>query len=926
MKVTRVKINGFKNPVGAGLRKVKVSWNVEEFTGKYQKNVKIEVAKDSSFSVPVYEKESADLKPYCEILDMALEARTRYYVRVTVTADNGEVGVSGEVFFETGKMDEPWEAQWICTAKEDTYHPVFYTDFKTDKEIRQARIYVTGLGLYEAYLNGGKIGDEYLAPFYNDYNTEIQYETYDITPMLKSENRIEVYLGNGWYKGRFGLGGGVNLYGSYMTMIAEIRVDYTDGTSQVVKTDDTWKYKGSDVEDSGIYDGEIFNRLLCAGNNPEKSAKLTDEVYPEDKDARHLIERISMPVRVCETLPVKEVIYTPAGETVLDFGQNYTGYVTFRSELPSGTKVTLTTGEVLQQGNFYNDNYRDAKTQFVYISDGRKEQVRPHFTFFGGRYVKVEGWPESCPLNAEDFTGCVVHSHLERTGYLETSDASVNQLISNCLWGQRSNFLDVPTDCPQRNERLGWTGDAQVFSPTASYNMDTRAFYDKYLRDLRVAQETLGGAVPHVAPLSGMNDGGSSVWGDVATFIPITLYEYFGDTEILDNYYPLMKDWVDYITALDEKQGTHHLFDFGFHFGDWLALDGMTEQSVKGGTDDYYISSCYYYASARKVAQAAQLTGRKADADKYNALADAIREAILDEYFSPAGRLCIDTQTAYMVALKFGIWRDKDRLVDGLKARFVKDAHKIKGGFVGATMMCRVLAENGLADEAWHMLFNHEFPGWLHCVDLGATTIWERWNSLLDDGSISGTGMNSLNHYSYGSVLEFIYRNIAGIAPSAPGFTSVTLAPQMNWRLKYMNASYKSACGTWVSNWKINGDGTVSVHFEVPFNCTARVILPEYDGGEFTLEAGSFDLTYMPQKDFRRMFTANSRLAEFASSKEAMAILEEKLPMAAASIKAGDIENTNQSLTEMASMPFLGIPKAAVDEAIESICKILYNV
>ena len=281
------------------------------------------------------------------------------------------------------------------------------------------------------------------------------------------------------------------------------------------------------------------------------------------------------------------------------------------------------------------------------------------------------------------------------------------------------------------------------------------------------------------------------------------------------------------------------------------------------------ISSCYYYASTRKVAQAAQLTGRSEDAGKYNALADDIKEAILNEYFSPSGRLCIDTQTAYMVALKFGLYRDKDRLIDGLKARFVKDAHKIKGGFVGATMMCRVLAENGLADEAWHMLFNHEFPGWLHCVDLGATTIWERWNSLLDDGSISGTGMNSLNHYSYGSVLEFIYRNIAGIAPVAPGFASVTFAPQINWRMKYINASYVSASGTGVSNWKINGDGTVSIHMEVPFNCTAKVILPDYDGNEMELEAGSFDLTYMPKKDFRLMFTADSRLAEFAASKEA---------------------------------------------------------
>ena len=922
MKITRVKINGLDNPMGFQMRKVKLSWNVEEFSGKHQKDAKIEIAKDCDFSEIICEKSGPDLKQYCEALDVALAPRTQYFVRITVVSDADE-SATGVASFETGKMDEPWEAQWICTAKEDTCHPVFYTDFKAEKEISRARIYVTGLGVYEAWLNGTKIGDEYLAPFFNDYNKEIQVETYDIAPLLAGENRIEVYLGNGWYKGRFGLGNGSGLYGSYMTMIAEIHLDYADGSHEVISTDGTWKYKGSDVEDSSIYDGEILNRLLWADGNPEKPALLTDDIYPEDKEKRHLVDRMSMPVRVCETLKVKEIIHTPAGETVLDFGQNYTGYVTFKSSLPKGTTVTLETGEVLQQGNFYNDNYRGAKSQLVYTSDGRSEQVRPHFTFYGGRYVRVTGWPEGTPLCGEDFTGCVVHSDLEQTGFLETSDPAVNQLISNCLWGQRSNFLDVPTDCPQRNERLGWTGDAQVFSPTASYNMDTRAFYDKYLRDLRVAQEVLDGAVPHVAPLAGMIDGGSSVWGDVATFIPITLYEYFGDTEILDNYYPLMKDWVDYITREDEKRGTaHRLFDFGFHFGDWLALDGMTEQSVKGATDDYYISSCYYYASARKVAQAAQLTGRTEDAVAYNALADEIKEAILGEFFSASGRLCIDTQTAYMVALKFGIWRDKDRLIEGLKQRFAKDAHKIKGGFVGATMMCRVLAENGLEDEAWQMLFNHEFPGWLHCVDLGATTIWERWNSLLDDGSISGTGMNSLNHYSYGSVLEFIYRNIAGIAPAAPGFGAATLAPQMNWRMGYINASYKSASGTWVSNWKINGDGTVTVHMEVPFNCTAQVILPEYDGDALTLEAGSFDLTYMPKKDFRQMFTAHSRVIEFAKSEAAMAILDEKLPMAAAAIRSGDVENINHSLAQMASMPFLGIPAEIIDGAIEALCQI----
>lgn len=920
MKITRMKVCGLENPMGYGLRKVKISWNVEEFMGKRQKNAIIQVAYDPEFKSLACCLEGADLTQHCQALEMELSPRTCYYCRIFVTADNGEEAVSDTFTFETGKMDEAWQAKWICTQKEDTYHPVFFKDFKTGSPVVQARIYVCGLGVYEAYLNGKKIGDEYLAPFYNDYDREVQYQTYDIKDLLGDENRIEIYTGNGWYKGYFGLDYRENIYGDHMAAIAEIHLELADGTYQVIATDPTWKYRGSDVESSGIYDGEVLNRLLWENGNEEKAVCLEEQLYPEV--SHHLVPRFSAPVRVCETLGVKEIIRTPAGETVLDFGQNFAGYVSFESRLPKGTRVELSYGEVLQQGNFYNENYRQAVFPFVYISDGRAENVRPHFTFFGGRYVRVAGWPEDMPLKGEDFTGCVVHTDLERTGFLKTSDASVNQLISNCLWGQRSNFLDVPTDCPQRNERLGWTGDAQVFAPTASYNMDTRAFYDKYLHDLRVAQETLGGSVPHYAPMAGTMEGGSSVWGDSATFIPATMYEYYGDKEMLETYYPLMKDWVDWITRQDQARGQKYQFDFAFTFGDWLALDGMTEQSFKGSTDDAYVSTCYYYASAKKVADAAKVLGKAEDASEYEDLAEHIRQAILDEYFTKTGRLAIDTQTAYMVALKFGLWIDKDRLTDGLRKRLDKDAHKIKGGFVGATMMCRVLAENGLEDEAWYMLFNHDFPGWLHCVDLGATTIWERWNSLLDDGSISGTGMNSLNHYSYGSVLEYIYRDMAGIAPAAPGFTKAVLAPQISWQSRFVNGTYKSVSGTWVSNWKILDDGQVAVHLEVPFNCSATVILPGYDKEAFELEAGSFDKTYMPVKDFRQMFNMDSRLSQMASSPEAMEILRSDLPAAAGMIAANDVENMNLSLNAMMGMPFLGMPAEVLKAAGEKLSRI----
>ncbi len=923
MQITRIKINGVENPMGFKYRKVKLSWTVEEFIGKFQKNVKIEVSEDADFSTVVYVKEGADLKQYCETLEMNLSPRTKYFVKLTVMADNDECAETVTTF-ETGKLDEAWEASWICTEKEDTYHPVFFKDFELNGEVKKARLYVTGLGLYEAWMNGEKIGDELLAPFFNDYCREVQYQTYDITEAVKAKNCIEIFLGNGWYKGEFGYISKSEVYGSYLTAIAEIHVDYADGRHEVIKTDDTWKYKGSDIEDSGIYLGEIINRQLWLDKeNTEKNACLTYDVYPEDVNKYNLIERMSMPVRVCDTLKVKEVIHTPAGEIVLDMGQNFAGYVAFESKLPAGANVFLQYGEVLQQGNFYNDNYRGSATGGLrYISNGTPEHVRAHFTFFGGRYVRVQGWPEGVELNPDDFTGCVVYSDLEQTGSIETSDKDINQLFSNCVWGQRSNFIDVPTDCPQRNERMGWTGDAQVFSPTASYNMDTRAFFDKYMRDLRVAQETLEGAVPHVAPMAGMNEGGSSVWGDVATFMPMTMYNYFGDKEMLENYYPLMKDWVDWIDGRDQARGATYMFDHNFTFGDWLALDGMTEQSFKGSTDDVYVSTTYYYASTKKVAEAARILGKEADAVKYEALAEKIKEAIFNEYFTGSGRLAIDSQTAYLIALNFGLYTDKEKITSGLAKRFDKDFHKLKGGFVGATMMNRVLAEHGFEEEAWDMLFNHEFPGWLHCIDLGATTIWERWNSVLDDGSISGTGMNSLNHYSYGSVCEYIYRNIAGIAPSAPAFTEVTFKPLVNWRMSHINCTYKSVSGTYVSNWKINDDGTISMHFEVPFNCTAKAILPEYDGDVLMLDAGSHDITYTPVRDVRSMFTIDSRLGQIKKNAQAMEMIKAISGHIYGIIMGGNAEDANLSLAQLKGMFFMGINPAEVDAIVEAIGKI----
>lgn len=920
MRIIETKINGIKNPMGFAYSKIKCTWKVVDTKSKYQRNAKIVVSESKEFDAPCYVKEGQELSSIGEQLLLKLKPMTRYYYYVEVEGDNKDFARSEIGYWETGKMEEPWEADFIGTQEGDTYHPCFLRKFQVNQveKVVNARMYVTGLGLYEAYLNGKKIGNDYLAPFCNDYNQEIQYQTYDITELLQKENNVEIITGNGWYKGRLGYDGDVAYYGDQFGVIAELHIEYENGENVVLKTDESWMYRGSDIVMSDIYDGEEYNHLLWGKKkNIEKPVVIWKD---SGSQKQKLVERYSLPVVVKEERKVKEVIHTPTGETVLDFGQNFTGYVEFRSCLPSGTEIVLDYGEVLQNGNFYNENYRTAKAQFKYVSDGREEQVRPHFTYYGFRYVRITGWPGE--IAPELFTGKVVYSDLDTTISIHTSDKKLNQLASNCIWGQKSNFLDMPTDCPQRDERLGWTGDAQVFSPTACFNMDTRAFYHKFLYNLHQDQVLHEGEIANFLPNISRLPGGSSVWGDVATFLPMTLYEYYGDKDELEFHYPMMKDWVEYIIRQDKENGEKNLWNFGFHFGDWLAQDGVTPQSMKGGTDDYFISSLYYYESVLKTAKAAEIIGKSEDRKAYCEKAEKIYQAILDEYFSPNGRLTIDTQTAYLLCLKFKVYISKDYIIEGLKKRLKKDCYKIKGGFVGATMMCQVLAENSLDDMAYYILFQEGFPGWMHCINLGATTIWERWNSILDDGSISGTGMNSLNHYSYGAVMEYVYRFIAGVQPDSPGFRSVHFIPQLNSRLQAMDFSYDSVSGTYVSRWKINEDGTVTVHFEVPFACTAVAIFPGTRGEEVHLEAGVYEKTYKPEIDYRMPYSMNTRLEELQYDSRAMEVLKNELPIAYGLIQSQDPENLSLSFEELQYMGYMGFNPQMVQQAAKEIMEL----
>ena len=414
----------------------------------------------------------------------------------------------------------------------------------------------------------------------------------------------------------------------------------------------------------------------------------------------------------------------------------------------------------------------------------------------------------------------------------------------------------------------------------------------------------------------------SSIWGDIATFLPTVLYEHYGDHQALEQYYPMMKDWVDKITREDQKRGQKYLYDFGNQLGDWLALDGRTEQSMKGGTDDYFIGSCYYAMSAGKLADAAKTLGYIEDEAYYRDLQKKVKVAVLKEYFSETGRLGIDTQTAYIVALYSGIYKEKERVVEGLKSRLYKDCYKMKGGFVGAPIMCRIMAENGLEEEAFYFLLQEGYPGWMHCINLGATTIWERWNSVLDNGQLSGTMMNSLNHYSFGAVVEYLYRDVAGLKAIKPGFKKALITPLMNQKLKFMKMEYESVYGTYKVEWKIQKDGMVKVHVEVPFGCTAVIGLPFYEGEVEEVEAGAYNYEYRPTTDLRSLYTKKTLFKDMMQNPKAMEIIDSVSPLLQHFLSSGDEEFLHESLTTLEGMFFLGFSKEMIDNLAAELTKL----
>ncbi|MDE7325012.1 MAG: glycoside hydrolase family 78 protein [Lachnospiraceae bacterium] len=860
MTITNCKVNHVTNPLGYTMKRTVFSWTVMGVLGKEQTAARIIVKQGGKV---VADTGFGQLDSLGTAVGIILRPRTRYIWTVTVQTDAAEEVTSKENWFETGKMDEAWQAEWIGCGDTPKRHPVFWRKISLKRDVISARLYICGLGLYEAAWNGVKIGEEYLAPYCNDYNTWVQYQTYDVTPQLKEGGVLSVTLGNGWYNGRFGYNekNRKPYYGDGLKLLAELRICYADGEEEVVGTDESWGLFWSAVTFSNIYDGEHRDDTLLEDCLLDQAAVCMEaSIVKPPKGA--LTERYSTPVSVREELTVKKIIHTPAGEIVLDLGQNLTGIFRLRVDVPYGQEVKLSFGEVLQNGNFYRDNLRSAKAEYIYKSAGKPVVLSPKFTFYGYRYVKVEGL---LGIKAEDFTALVLYSDLQKLGTLVTGNDLVNRLILNVEWGQKGNFLDVPTDCPQRDERMGWTGDAQVFAPTASYFRDCYAFYAKYLHDMAQEQKGHEGEVPNVVPSfgTGFGDhwGSSAAWGDAACVIPWVCYEFSGDPSILQDQYDSMRGWVEFIRRVD---GQDHGWRRHFHFGDWLALDSADPANLHGGTDVGYVADAMYYRSVLLLVKAAKVLGKTEDEEEYGELAGRVLNGIRKEYFTETGAFALATQTGLLLAVALGLSTDQKQVEEALIQRMEEDGKRLKTGFVGTPMLCPTLTAIGREDIAFALLLNEDYPGWLYEVKLGATTIWERWNSLLSDGSISDTGMNSLNHYAYGSIAEWLCRDVAGLSAAAPGFRKAVLAPHTCRELKNVAFTYQSAAGEWKVSWEIleeakcdakeNKDlasGKASCYrvcyrLTVPFGCQARLVLPGEDERE--LAAGEYEFTFLQEE------------------------------------------------------------------------------
>lgn len=705
------------------------------------------------------------------------------------------------------------KANWI-TVNEDIGEscPIFRKNFSAKKNLKCATLKVSARGVYEAKINGHRIGEFILAPGWTVYEKRIQFQTYDITQFIEAENSLQIELAEGWYLGRIsGLKSEARKALARQhecAIIANLLLEYDDGSCESIITDNSWSVAESKLRFCDIYDGEIYDATF----EPkfEYSAKIS-----QFNDKSVLIEQQGEKIVENERIKPIKIFRTPRGETVIDFGQNLTGYPEINLTAKKGEIVSLSFAETLDvDGNFYTQNYRHAMCLYRYICKDGKQTHKPNLTFYGFRYIRIDNFPNT-QISPEIFTAIVVHSEIRRTGKIETSNPLINQLFSNVIWGQKGNFLDVPTDCPQRDERMGWLGDAQIFCKTASYNFDVCKFFRKWIEDVKILQKT-DGHIPAIAPnVYDYDSAGGAAWSDAITIIPWQMYLTYGDKEILRQTFPAMKKYIDYITATTT---TPKLWTGAWQYGDWLELDidaRPGEIVCKGRTDEELVATAFYAHSTNIICKVGDVLNE--NTDKYRKLYNDIVTEFKKKYDGN-----FKTQGEFVIALHFGLTDNKAETVKKLAEKIHKDGDKLQTGFVTTPYLLHVLSQNGKCDLAYKLLLRTKYPSWLYQVTQGATTMWEHWDGIKSDGSFWSSLMNSFNHYAYGAVADWMYEVAAGIKPLKPGFEEISFAPTPTKKIDSFGAEIETKFGKASSRWW-HENGTVK--YEIITPCPAEAII-----------------------------------------------------------------------------------------------------
>ncbi|MFL5926709.1 MAG: family 78 glycoside hydrolase catalytic domain [Gaiellaceae bacterium] len=781
----------------------------------------------------------------------ALRSRERVAVRVRVWEAGGEATPwSDPLTVEAGLLEaDDWRARFVGPAwPEDLTAPqpapYLRRELVLDADVVEARLHITALGVYEAYVNGAVVGDHVLAPGWTSYDDRLRVQTFDVTSGLRrGRNAIGAILGDGWYRGRLGPHGGRrNIYGETLALLAQLEVVLADGTTVTVCTDESWRAATGPILASDLYDGETYDARL---ELHEWSVSGFDDgawspVRAVERDLETLVPSTGPPVRRVELVEPVAITRSPSGKAIVDFGQNVVGRLRIRVSGEHGHAITLRHAEILEDGELCVRPLRQAAATDRYVLRGGGDETwEPRFTFHGFRYAEVGDWPGEIAPGAVQAVVC--HSDLSRTGTFECSDELVNRLHENVVWSMRGNFLDVPTDCAQRDERLGWTGDVQIFAPTALFLYDVAGFLSSWLADL-AAEQAPDGRVPNVVPavLDGLrlgrhdHDAPAAAWGDAAVIVPWTIYEATGDVDILRRQYDSMRGWVDLVERL---AGPTRLWDTGFQYGDWLDPTAPADRPEHGQTDPALVATAYLARSSALLAKIAAVLGRSADATRYADLSAEVASAFRRAYVRPDGRLTSDSATAYAVALCFGLLHDTarasagERLVDLVRA----NGFRISTGFVGTPLICDALCSVGADDDAYELLMQRECPSFLYPLTMGATTIWERWDSMLPDGSLNPGEMTSFNHYALGAVADWLHRAVAGLGPAAPAYRRIAIHPLIGSRLEHARASHDTPYGRAEVAWRRRG-GEVEVDAVVPPNTVAVVTLPD---GSPAFEVGS---------------------------------------------------------------------------------------